>query len=70
MQLAAHAPLTLSSLYADLLKAGGRGGRPLSNTTVRLVHGVVRKALNDAVLWGLLAKNRRCGRRSRSGAGR
>jgi integrase len=57
VQLAALTPLTLSSLYADLLRAGGRGGRPLSNTTVRLVHGVVRKALNDAVLWGLLAKN-------------
>ncbi len=57
VQLAALTPLTLSSLYADLLRAGGRGGRPLSNTTVRLVHGVVRKALNDAVLWGLLSKN-------------
>ncbi len=55
VQLAALTPLTLSSVYADLLRAGGRGG-PLSNTTVRLVHGVVRKALNDAVLWGLLAK--------------
>ena len=57
VQLAALTPLTLSTLYADLLRAGGRGGRPLSNTTVRLVHGVVRKALNDAVLWGMLAKN-------------
>jgi integrase len=57
VQLAALTPLTLSSVYADLLRAGGRGGRPLSNTTVRLVHGVVRKALNDAVLWGLLSKN-------------
>jgi integrase len=57
VQLATLTPLTLSTLYADLLRAGGRGGRPLSNTTVRLVHGVVRKALNDAVLWGLLAKN-------------
>ena len=29
VQLAALTPLTLSSLCADLLKAGGRGGRPL-----------------------------------------
>ena len=29
------------------------------NTTVRLVRGVVRKALDDAVLWGLLATNPR-----------
>ena len=56
VQLAALTPLTLSSLYADLLPAGGRGGRPLSNTTIRLVHAVVRKALNDAVLWGCSAR--------------
>ena len=34
VQLAALTPLTLSSLYADLLEAGGRGGPPAVNTTV------------------------------------
>lgn len=57
LQLGLLTPLTLSSLYAELLRTGGRQGRSLSPTTVRLVHGVLRKALNDAVLWGLLGTN-------------
>jgi integrase len=57
VQLGLLTPLTLSSLYAELLRAGGRKGRPLSPTTVRLVHGVLRKSLNDAVQWGLLGTN-------------
>jgi integrase len=57
VQLGVLTPLTLSSLYAELLRCGGRKGRPLSPTSVRLVHGVLRKALNDAVQWGLLGTN-------------
>jgi integrase len=57
VQLGLLTPLTLSSLYAELLRSGGRKGRPLSPTSVRLVHGVLRKALNDAVQWGLLGTN-------------
>ena len=57
VQLALLTPLTLSSLYAELLRSGGRQGRALSPTTVRSVHGVLRKALNDAVQWGLLGTN-------------
>lgn len=57
VQLGLLTPLTLSSLYAELLRSGGRKGRALSPTTVRLVHGVLRKALNDAVQWGLLGTN-------------
>ncbi|MDX6198770.1 MAG: hypothetical protein QOJ79_1921 [Actinomycetota bacterium] len=57
VQLGLLTPLTLSALYAELLRSGGRKGRPLSPTTVRLVHGVLRKSLNDAVRWGLLGIN-------------
>ena len=57
VQLAHLTPLTLSSLYAELVRSGGRGGKALSASSVRLVHGVLRKALNDAVAWGLLANN-------------
>jgi integrase len=57
VQLGLLTPLTLSSMYAELLRSGGRKGRPLSPTSARLVRGVVRKALNDAVQWGLLGTN-------------
>ena len=50
--------LVIRSLYADLLARGAmRGGGPLSAGTIDIVHGVLRKALNDAVLWGLLARS-------------
>jgi integrase len=47
----------LDLLYVELLNAGGRGGRSLSRRTVRYVHGIVHKALADAVASGLLAEN-------------
>ena len=34
---------TLSKLYADLVKNGGRDGKPLSVPTVRHVHRTLRK---------------------------
>lgn len=43
--------------YRKLLVSGGRGGRPLSATTVRTVHRVVSKALNDAVRDEVLVRN-------------
>ena len=49
MRLQAVRAATLTKLYRDLLEAGGRGGRPLSNRTVDQVHAIVRKALTDAV---------------------
>jgi integrase len=58
-----HTPLrdltghALSTLYVQLLERGGRGGRPLSPTTVRTVHRVLHKCLGDAVETGLLASN-------------
>ncbi len=48
----------LNKLYADLLDSGrvdGKGG--LSNSTVRYVHRILTKALNDAVKWGKLTRN-------------
>ncbi|MFC3687095.1 tyrosine-type recombinase/integrase [Aquipuribacter hungaricus] len=48
----------LSALYRDLSQSGGRGGAPLSPTTIDYVHAVLRKALNDAVeVDGLIPKN-------------
>jgi len=45
-------------LYADLLR-DGRVHQPggLSPTSVRRIHAMIRKALNDAVRWGLLTRN-------------
>ncbi len=42
-------PATVSTLYAALLKSGGRGGKPLSPRTVQHVHRTLHKALQDAV---------------------
>jgi integrase len=50
--------LHIRNLYADLLIDGAmrrEGG--LSPSTVGVVHRVLRKALNDAVLWGLLRRS-------------
>jgi len=50
--------LLIRSLYAELLANGGRRRRAeLSPATVAVVHRVLRKALNDAVLWGLLVRS-------------
>lgn len=49
-------PLILG-LYAELLRSGGHGDRPLSPTTVRLCHAVLGRALEDAVLDGLVPRN-------------
>ncbi len=48
----------LNRLYAELLRAGRvdeAGG--LSPTTVRRIHSMLRKALNDAVRWGYAQRN-------------
>jgi integrase len=50
-------PAHLNGLYAALLAAGGKDGRPLSARTVQAVHMTVRKALGDAARWDLLARN-------------
>jgi integrase len=47
----------LDRLYADLLRGGGPGGRPLAAKTVRNVHAVIRKALADATRKRLVTRN-------------
>lgn len=50
-------PAALTSLYGELLRTGNRHGGPLSSATVRTVHRVLNKALNDAVREQLLPGN-------------
>ena len=57
IRLSALRGSTLTALYGELLAGGGKGGRALSPTTVRLVHRVLTKALNDAVESRQLAAN-------------
>lgn len=57
LQLVAVTGSTLTKLYAELPAGGGKHGKPLSPTTVRLVHRVLSKALEDAVEARLLAAN-------------
>lgn len=47
----------LDELYAELLRAGGVSGGPLSMTTVHHVHTLVGKLLHDAERKGLLVRN-------------
>ncbi len=47
----------LDRLYDELERTGGRGGAGVSPKTVANVHGVVHKALRDAVRNGLVVRN-------------
>lgn len=47
----------LDSLYADLLRTGGRRRQGLSMTTVHHLHAVVNKLLHDAERKGLVTRN-------------
>ena len=47
----------LDAFYAVLLKRGGVGGESLSAQSVRLVHALIRRLLNQAVRWGWIAFN-------------
>jgi len=49
MRLQGLRPAVVSKMYRDLAAGGGRGGRPLSASSVANVHRTLRKALNDAV---------------------
>jgi integrase len=55
--LARLRPAQLDTFYAYLREKGGANGRPLAPATVRQVHAILRKALNQAVRWGWLATN-------------
>jgi len=48
----------LNSFYADLLASGRRDGKGgLSPRTVFYTHATIRKALSEAVRWGMLPRN-------------
>lgn len=47
----------IQALYDELLRSGGRGGRPLAPATVYHCHAILNRALEDAVLDGLIARN-------------
>lgn len=57
IRLQALTPADLNRLYDELEDSGGRGGRGLSPKTVANVHGVLHKALGDAVKQGKVARN-------------
>ncbi|MGI5165596.1 tyrosine-type recombinase/integrase [Spirillospora sp. CA-253888] len=50
MRLQAVRPAVITRLYADLLRSGGDGGKPLSGSTIVRVHAILRKAFKDAVV--------------------
>jgi integrase len=47
----------IEAFYTDLLAGGGVRGKPLSVRSVRYTHAVLRRALEDALLDGLVAHN-------------
>jgi len=47
----------LDHLYAELRSGGGQARRPLATATVRQVHAIVRRALQQGVKWGWLDTN-------------
>jgi len=57
VRLSTLTPAQLGRLYTELGASGGKTGGPLSPTTVRYAHTVLGKALQDAVGWGLVARN-------------
>jgi integrase len=50
-------PADLDAFYVRLSRNGGADEGPLSPRTVRICHGVVRQALEQARKWGLIARN-------------
>jgi integrase len=57
LPLAKLKPADLDAFYRRLLTSGGSGGRPLAPGTVRRIHGILRRALNQGVKWGWLGIN-------------
>ncbi|MDA8039517.1 MAG: tyrosine-type recombinase/integrase [Actinomycetota bacterium] len=55
--LAKLRPAQLDRFYARLRDEGGHDGKPLSAATVRQVHAIIRRALQQGVRWGWLATN-------------
>jgi integrase len=47
----------LDRFYAHLREKGGQDGKPLSAATVRQVHAILRRALQQGVRWGWITTN-------------
>lgn len=47
----------LDRLYAHLRTGGGKVGQPLATGTIRQVHAVLRRALQQGVKWGWIQSN-------------
>lgn len=47
----------IDRLYAQLRKEGNKLGRPLATATIRQVHAVLRRALQQGVKWGWIQSN-------------
>ena len=45
----------IDAFYADLQRRGGAGGKPLGAQSIRHIHALLRRLLNQAVLWGWAA---------------
>ncbi len=56
-RLAKLKPADLDAFYRRLLTSGGSGGRPLAPATVKRIHGILRRALNQGVKWGWIGIN-------------
>lgn len=55
--LARLGPAQLDRFYAGLRDHGGAGGRPLAPTSVRQVHAILRRALNQGMRWDWISTN-------------
>jgi integrase len=55
--LARLKPALLDRFYAKLRQSGGKDGKPLSAATVRQVHAILRRALQQGVRWEWIASN-------------
>lgn len=47
----------LDRFYVTLRERGGKNGAPLSAATVRQVHAIVRRALQQGIRWGWIVTN-------------
>jgi integrase len=55
--LARLKPALLDRFYVKLRQSGGKEGKPLAPATVRQVHAIIRRALQQAVRWEWIASN-------------
>ena len=65
-RLAKLKPADLDAFYRRLLAPGGVGGRPSSPGTVRRIHGILRRALNQGDMNALESLNARFRRATRA----